>query len=59
VSFTLKQARYFVGIAEHGSFSRAAAELAVSQNTLTEAIKDLEAYLGLKWLWLAPGAGLR
>lgn len=48
MSFTLKQAKYFVGVAEHGSFSRAAAELAVSQSTLTEAIKDLERHLGLK-----------
>jgi DNA-binding transcriptional LysR family regulator len=50
VSFTLKQAKYFVGVAEHGSFSRAASELAISQSTLTEAIKDLEAHLGLKLL---------
>ena len=48
MSFTLKQAKYFVGVAEHGSFSRAATELAISQSTLTEAIKDLEAHLGLK-----------
>ncbi|MEM1362593.1 MAG: LysR family transcriptional regulator [Pseudomonadota bacterium] len=48
--FTLKQARYFVGVAEHGSFSRAAVELAISQSTLTEAIKDLEGHLGLKLL---------
>ena len=48
MSFTLKQAKYFVGVAEHGSFSRAAVELAISQSTLTEAIKDLEGHLGLK-----------
>jgi len=48
MSFTLKQARYFVGVAEHGSFSRAAIELAISQSTLTEAIKELEGHLGLK-----------
>ena len=48
MSFTLKQAKYFVGVAEHGSFSRAATELAISQSTLTEAVKDLEAYQGLK-----------
>ncbi|WP_411891791.1 LysR family transcriptional regulator [Yoonia sp. SDW83-1] len=46
--FTLKQAKYFVGVAEHGSFSRAATELAISQSTLTEAVKDLEGHLGLK-----------
>lgn len=48
MSFTLKQAKYFVGVAEHGSFSRASTELAISQSTLTEAIKDLEAHLGFK-----------
>ena len=48
MSFTIKQAKYFVGVAEHGSFSRAAAELAISQSTLTEAVRDLERHLGLK-----------
>jgi len=48
MSFTLKRARYFVGIVEHGSFSRAAVELAISQSALTEAIKELEAHLGIK-----------
>ena len=47
MSFTIKQARYFIGVAEHGSFSRAAAELGISQSTLTESIKDLEAHLGV------------
>ena len=48
MTFTIKQARYFVGVAEHGSFSRAAVELAISQSTLTEAVKELEGHLGLK-----------
>ena len=48
MSLTLKQVKYFVGVAEHGSFSRAAIELAISQSTLTEAIKELEGHLGLK-----------
>jgi DNA-binding transcriptional LysR family regulator len=47
MSFTLKQARYFVGVAEHGSFSRASVELGISQSALTEAIKELEGHLGL------------
>lgn len=47
MSFTIKQARYCIGVAEHGSFSRAAAELGISQSTLTESIKDLEAHLGV------------
>ncbi|MCY4243522.1 MAG: LysR family transcriptional regulator [Rhodobacter sp.] len=48
MSFTLKQVRYFVGVAEHGSFSRAAVELAVSQSALTEAVKALEGRLGIR-----------
>ena len=46
--FTLKQIRYFVGVAEHGSFSRAAVELAISQSALTEAVKELEGHLGIR-----------
>lgn len=48
MSFTLKQARYFVGAAEFGTISRAAVELSVSQSAVTEAIKDLEARLGVR-----------
>jgi DNA-binding transcriptional LysR family regulator len=48
MSFTLKQARYFAGAAEFGSISRAAIELSVSQSAVTEAIKELEARLGVK-----------
>jgi hypothetical protein len=48
MSFTLKQVRYFVGVAEFGSVSRAAQELAISQSAITEAIKDLEQRLGVK-----------
>ena len=50
MSFTLKQARYFVGVAEFGSISRAAVELSISQSAVTEAVKDLEARLGVKLL---------
>jgi DNA-binding transcriptional LysR family regulator len=50
VSFTLKQVRYFAGVAEFGSISRAAAELSISQSSVTEAIKDLEARLGVRLL---------
>jgi DNA-binding transcriptional LysR family regulator len=48
MSFTFKQARYFVSVAELGSISRAAASLSISQSSVTEAIKDLEAHLGVK-----------
>ncbi|MEO0360758.1 MAG: LysR family transcriptional regulator [Pseudomonadota bacterium] len=48
MSFTLKQVKYFVGVAEYGSVSRAARELSISQSAVTEAVKDLEARLGVK-----------
>ncbi|MBF9033500.1 LysR family transcriptional regulator [Rhodobacterales bacterium HKCCE2091] len=48
MSFTLKQIRYFVGVAEYGSVSRAAQELSISQSAVTEAVKELEARLGVK-----------
>ncbi|GGL76797.1 LysR family transcriptional regulator [Wenxinia marina] len=48
MSFTIKQARYFVGVAEYGTVSRAAAELSISQSAVTEALKDLEARLGVR-----------
>lgn len=48
MSFTLKQVRYFVAVAEYGTVSRASRELAISQSAITEAIKDLEQRLGVK-----------
>lgn len=48
LAFTLRQLRYFVAVAEHGSISRAAHTLAISQSALTEAIKLLEEDLGLR-----------
>lgn len=48
MSFTLKQARYFASVAEFGTISRAAAELSISQSAVTEAVKDLEARLGVR-----------
>jgi molybdate transport repressor ModE-like protein len=46
MSFTLRQVRYFVAVADAGSISRAARQLSVSQSAVTEAIKDLESDLG-------------
>ena len=43
---TLQQLRYAVTSAEKGSISQASQELFISQPTLTNAIKDLEAELG-------------
>ena len=44
---TLRQVRYFIGVAETGQVSAAANSLNVSQSAVTLAIKDLEAALGL------------
>ena len=47
MSFTLKQIRYFVAAAQQGSVSGASQSLSISQSAVTEAIKDLEATLGV------------
>jgi DNA-binding transcriptional LysR family regulator len=48
LSFTLRQLQYFVAVAEHGTVSLAAQTLSISQSAVTEAVKDLEADLGLR-----------
>src|SRR4029078_189612 len=45
-----KQIRYFVAIAEAGSFSAGARRAFVTQPTLSAAIAALEAELGFAWL---------
>lgn len=47
---TLQQLRAFLAIVEHGSFRRAARELAVSQAGLTNSLQALEAGLGVSLL---------
>ena len=47
MSFTLKQLRYFVAVAESGSVIGAAQTLSISQSSVTEALKNLEADLGV------------
>ena len=42
---TLQQLKYIVTVAEKGSISEAAKELFISQQSLTNAIKDLEKQL--------------
>lgn len=46
--FTLRQLQYFVAVAEHGAVSHAAQALSISQSAVTEAVKDLEADLGVR-----------
>ncbi|MEM9797151.1 MAG: LysR family transcriptional regulator [Pseudomonadota bacterium] len=48
MAFTLRQLRYFSAAAQHGAVGRAAAALSISQSAVTEAIKDLEADLGVQ-----------
>lgn len=48
MSFTIKQLNYFVAVAETGTVSGAALTLSISQSAVTEAVKDLEADLGVK-----------
>jgi len=47
MAFTLRQLQFFVAAAEHESVSRAARALSISQSSVTEAIKALEADLGV------------
>ena len=46
----LRHARYLVAIADHGSFTRAAAEMHVSQPALSQQIRQLEEMLGARLL---------
>ncbi|MGB6117638.1 MAG: LysR substrate-binding domain-containing protein [Mesorhizobium sp.] len=47
MAFTLRQLQYFVAVAQHGSVSRAAQNLSISQSAVTEAVKELEVDLGV------------
>ena len=46
MSFTLKQARYFIAAAQAGQVSRAAVDLNISQSAITSSIQQLESFLG-------------
>ena len=46
MAFSFRQIQYFVAAAENGAVSRAAHALAISQSTMAEAIRELEADLG-------------
>ncbi len=48
MAFTLRQLQFFIAVAESGTVSGAAQNLAISQSSVTEAIKDLENDLGVQ-----------
>ncbi|MGL4489170.1 MAG: LysR substrate-binding domain-containing protein [Rhizobiaceae bacterium] len=48
MAFTLRQLQYFVAVAESGTVSGAAQNLAISQSSVTDAIKELESDLGVQ-----------
>ncbi len=50
MAFSLRQLQYFVAVAENGSVSSAAHTLSISQSTVTEALRELEADLGFRLL---------
>ncbi|MEM8562972.1 MAG: LysR family transcriptional regulator [Pseudomonadota bacterium] len=54
----LRQLRYFVAVAEHKSFTRAAAALHLTQPPLTRQVKALEATIGAELL-IREKSGLR
>ena len=54
MSVELRQLRSFVVVAEHGSLTRAAVELHVAQQSLSQQMRTLEARLGVQLLIRSP-----
>ncbi|MDP1730172.1 MAG: LysR family transcriptional regulator [Devosia sp.] len=47
MAFTIRQLQYFIAVAEEGTVTGAAQSLSISQSAVTDAIKELEADLGV------------
>ncbi|MFG2230657.1 transcriptional regulator CynR [Streptomyces sp. NPDC048723] len=50
MALELRHLRYLIAVAEHGSFTRAAEELRISQPTLSQQVKQLERTVGVQLL---------
>jgi DNA-binding transcriptional LysR family regulator len=50
MNVALRQLRAFLAVARHGSFSRAALDIGLSQSAISLSVRQLEAELGLKLL---------
>ena len=48
MAFTIRQLQFFVAVAEQGTVSGAAKAISISQSSVTEAVKSLEADLGVE-----------
>ncbi|WP_026261556.1 LysR substrate-binding domain-containing protein [Kiloniella laminariae] len=48
MAFTIRQLQFFVAVSEQGTVSGAARALSISQSSVTEAVKSLEADLGVE-----------
>jgi DNA-binding transcriptional LysR family regulator len=58
MALKLNQLRMFVAVADHGSFSAAAAELACTQSRISHAIAELERELALQLLTRSHGGSV-